>query len=281
MASITDKFGRPSATDAYAPATTVKNQRTAGATVLECNDLSKFATDTPVYFLTYKKEVDPLTDEVTITNQTGWKGLVNIANHTITNLTVAPGYTDEGNDVDDFVECIPSSYWGNDLVDGLLVSHNPDGTLKADTVDTDQLVPNSVKFSKIDSTTLPWDGLARQVYGSTTTSSTSPVDVSTITVTIPEGVTKVKLSGVTVFNTSVPYIFMQTFIRVGTTTVSTSTCRNTFTNSSSFWISLPTQRIVNVTPGVEYTFRLSIARTSDVSGSIEATGSSSLVLTAV
>jgi hypothetical protein len=146
--NITDKFGRPSATDAYALATTVKAQRNAGEAVLSCFDLSKFSQDTPVYFLTYKKTVDPVTGVTSITNQTGWKGIVNIDNNTITNLTLAPDYTDLGNEVGDYVECIPTSQWANDLIDALLMSHNPDGTLKpveqVQTVDTGDI---AVKFS--------------------------------------------------------------------------------------------------------------------------------------
>jgi len=127
---ITDKLGRPSATDHFALATTVSTVRTVGETVLACFDLSNFPEDTPAYFVTYRKTVDPITNLVTITNQTGWKALVNIDGSSLTNLTIAPGYTDIGNEIGDYVECIPTSQWGNDLVDFLQVAHNPDGSLK-------------------------------------------------------------------------------------------------------------------------------------------------------
>lgn len=131
MAEITDFFGKSSIDSDYAVATTVENDRTAGVAVLEAIDLSKFTEDTPVFFVTYKKTTDPLTEEVSITDLVSWKGLVNAGANTITNLTVAPGYVDIGNDVGDFVEMIPTSYWGNSLVDGLFITLNPDGTLKA------------------------------------------------------------------------------------------------------------------------------------------------------
>lgn len=126
---ITDKFGKASISTNYAVATTVKTARTSGESVLACYDLSKFAPDTPVFFVTYKKSTDPTTNEVLITNQISWKALVNPDNNTLTNLTLAPGYVDSGNAQGDFVECMPTSYWGNSLVEGILKTLNPDGTL--------------------------------------------------------------------------------------------------------------------------------------------------------
>ena len=130
MAAITDKFGKASIDTDYAIATTVKTTRVPGATVLEAFDLSKFSDDTPVFFVTYKKTTDPVTDITTVSNLISWKGLVNVGANTITNLTLAPGYTDTGNAIGDFIECIPTSHWVNSLVEGIFVAHNPDGTLK-------------------------------------------------------------------------------------------------------------------------------------------------------
>ncbi len=131
MADIADLFGRPSVEDNYALATTVKEARNPGSSVLEAFDLSRFSLDSPVFFLTYKKTTDPEDPEkVIISHQTSWKALVNGDNNTLTNLVLAPGYTDIGNDVGDFIECIPTSFWGNSLMDGLGTSLNPDGTLK-------------------------------------------------------------------------------------------------------------------------------------------------------
>lgn len=128
MPTITDFFGKASIDTDHSVATTITADRTSGVTVLNCFDLSTFTEDTPVYFVTYTKTTNPLTGEVTITDTISWKGLVNAGANTITNLTVAPGYVDTGNTDGQFVECIPTSYWANELVDGILVEHNQDGT---------------------------------------------------------------------------------------------------------------------------------------------------------
>ena len=130
MPGILDKLGRASIPTDVAVATTVKTTRAAGILVLEAFDLSKFAVDTPVFFITYKKTVNPVTGEVTITSLVSWKALVNSGANTLTNLTVAPGYTDLGNAIGDFIECVPTSYWENSLIDALQVGLNPDGTFK-------------------------------------------------------------------------------------------------------------------------------------------------------
>ena len=130
-ASINDKFKKVSADDSYAVATTVKTARTVGGgTTLEAFDLSKWADATAVNFLTYRKTTDPVTNVTTVTNRTGWTALVNTSSNTLTNLTVAPGYTDLGHQVGDYIEPVQMSKWANDLVDGILVTHNADGTLK-------------------------------------------------------------------------------------------------------------------------------------------------------
>lgn len=136
MVLITDKFGKSSINSDYAIATTVKNARTAGVTVLDAYDLSKFADDTPVFVITYTKTANPVTGEVTTTNLTSWKAIVNVGANTLTNLTVAPGYTDLGNAEDDFIECVPTSYWENSLIDGIRAHANDDGSLKTSAVKT-------------------------------------------------------------------------------------------------------------------------------------------------
>lgn len=135
MAAITDKFGKASIDTDYAIATTVKTTRLENDfSVLEAFDLSKFTDDTPVFFVTYKKTTDPVTDVTSVTNLVSWKGLVNAGANTITNLVLAPGYADTGNAIGDFIECIPTSYWVNSMMDGIFVGHNPDGTFKKATL---------------------------------------------------------------------------------------------------------------------------------------------------
>ena len=143
MPTITDFFGKASVDTDHSVATTITADRTSGVTVLNCFDMSTFTEDTPVYFVTYTKTTDPLTSEVTITDTISWKGLVNAGANTITNLTIAPGYVDTGNTDGQFVECIPTSYWVNELVDGIQTEHNPDGThsdITATTVTADEFI---------------------------------------------------------------------------------------------------------------------------------------------
>lgn len=142
--TITDYFGKASIDTDYAIATTVDATRTAGVTVLDAVDLSKFADDTPVFVVTYKKTTDPLTGVVSVVDLVSWKALVNTGANTLTNLTLAPGYTDLGNDVGDFIECMPTAYWVNSMMDGIFVGHNPDGTLKDGAVDATAVLANSI-----------------------------------------------------------------------------------------------------------------------------------------
>lgn len=149
MVSISDKFGKASIDSDHAIATTVKTIRSSGGSVLEAYDVSKFPTDTPAYFVTYKKTTAPVTGVVSVTNLVSWKALVNTGANTLTNLTVAPGYVDAGNAVGDFIELVPTSYWENSMVDGIRTHSNPDGTLKADTVTTLAIADASVTGAKI------------------------------------------------------------------------------------------------------------------------------------
>lgn len=150
MALITDFFGKASVDTDHSVATTVTADRIAGVMVLTCYDLSTYTEDTPIYFVTYTKTTDPVTGAVTITDTTSWKGLVNAGANTITNMVAAPGYTDNGNTDGQFVECIPTSYWVNSLIDGILTSLNPDGTLKDGAVSTASILgANVVETAKI------------------------------------------------------------------------------------------------------------------------------------
>ena len=154
-ADINDKFKKVSADNSYAVATTVKTARTVGGgTTLEAFDLSKWADATAVNFLTYRKTTDPVTNVTTVTNRTGWTALVNTSSNTLTNLTIAPGYTDLGHQVGDYIEPVQMSKWANDLVDGILTSHNQNGTLKANSVTTAAIANNAVTAGKLDFTTL-------------------------------------------------------------------------------------------------------------------------------
>lgn len=158
-AGINDKFKKVSADNSYGVATTVKTARTVGGgTTLEAFDLSRWADATAVNFLTYRKTTDPVTNITTVTNRTGWTALVNTGSNTLTNLTIAPGYADLGHQVGDYIEPVQMSKWANDLVDGILVSHNQDGTLKANSVTTAAIRDGAVKAQNVDFATLSTTG---------------------------------------------------------------------------------------------------------------------------
>ena len=184
-AGINDKFKKVSADNSYAVATTVKTARTVGGgTTLEAFDLSKWADATAVNFLTYRKTTDPVTNVTTVTNRTGWTALVNTGSNTLTNLTIAPGYTDLGHQVGDYIEPVQMSKWANDLVDGILVSHNQDGKLNSSALA--QVYPvGSTYYNKTNSTnpaTLlgfgTWARLEGVVLGGRSEAGGSPFNVA-------------------------------------------------------------------------------------------------------
>lgn len=158
MSETLEKFGKASANNKKSEATTVKTARQPGESVLSCFDLSSFSTTHPVFFVTYKKIPDPdNAKEVKIINETSWQAKVNPDNNTLTNLTLAPGYTDIGNEVGDYVECIPTAFWANSLIDGLNNSLDNNGKIKPEAVPnvTAAIKEKSITADKIDFTTMP------------------------------------------------------------------------------------------------------------------------------
>jgi H-type lectin domain len=158
MSETLEKFGKASANNKKSEATTVKTARQPGESVLSCFDLSSFSTTHPVFFVTYKKIPDPdNAKEVKIINETSWQAKVNPDNNTLTNLTLAPGYTDIGNEVGDCVECIPTTFWANSLIDGLNNSLDNNGKIKPEAVPnvTATIKEKSITADKIDFTTMP------------------------------------------------------------------------------------------------------------------------------
>lgn len=158
MSETLEKFGKASADNKKAEATTVKTARQPGESVLSCFDLSSFSTTHPVFFVTYKKIPDPdNAKEVKIINETSWQAKVNPDNNTLTNLTLAPGYTDIGNEVGDCVECIPTTFWANSLIDGLNQTLDNNGKIKPEAVPnvTAAIKEKSITADKIDFTTMP------------------------------------------------------------------------------------------------------------------------------
>ena len=159
-ANITDKFNKASSGNGnYPTLAKVATARSTGDAILVCEDLTGWTTDTAVHFSTYKVNADGAVDPAT---QTDWKGVV--SGDTITNLTRIAGAADAGNAVGDVVELNPTIGWLSDLVDGLLASHNQNGSIKAGAVTntaiadgavtTGKISNNSVTSDKVDFTTL-------------------------------------------------------------------------------------------------------------------------------
>ena len=95
-------------------------------------------------------------NEVIAGSVTSWKG-VSASNGTIANLTITGGI-DRLYPIGTVVTPTATSAWANDLVEWLLKSHNPDGTLKESAIPElkPQVIPNkSITADKIDFTTMP------------------------------------------------------------------------------------------------------------------------------
>jgi len=90
--------------------------------------------------------VDPVTSEtITVISEASavdFVGHVDGSNLEID--TIAPGFTDAGSAVNDIVIIKPTTQWENKMVDGLLVSHDQDGTLKAGAVDNAAVLATDV-----------------------------------------------------------------------------------------------------------------------------------------
>lgn len=142
MANITDKITNVSS-GTRPVSTTVSTLRTTGATSLSTNDLTGWATDTAVHFITYKIDGQ---GKVIVGSQTDWKGIV--SGTTINNLTVTGG-TDSGNAVGDIVEILPTARYAKEIHDALVQTLNTDGTLQTGIVATAKIADSAVTSAKI------------------------------------------------------------------------------------------------------------------------------------
>lgn len=145
MAAITDKFNKAAnGTGAYPSVASITANREQGGSVLSCDDLAGWATDTPVHFSTFRLMADRTVDTST---QSDWKGIVN--GNTITQMTRIAGAADSGHLVGDKVELNPTIGWLDDLITGILKSHNQDGSLKDGVVQTKNIVDGSITEAKL------------------------------------------------------------------------------------------------------------------------------------
>ena len=115
-------------------------------------------------------------NEVIAGSVTSWKG-VSASNGTIANLTITGGI-DRLYPIGAVVTPTTTSAWANDLISGLLKSHNPDGTLKESALPAikPQVIPNkSITADKIDFTTMPLEEKVKVKRNNTT--ADKPVNV--------------------------------------------------------------------------------------------------------
>lgn len=144
-ATITDYFNKASNMNgSYPPVAEVASARAVGGSVLTCDDLSGWATATPVHFSTFTLASDGTVDTST---QTDWKGIV--VGNTITEMTRLAGAADSGNASGDKVELNPTIGWLDDLITGILVSHKQNGGLKDSVVTEDTIATGAVTSSKV------------------------------------------------------------------------------------------------------------------------------------
>lgn len=154
-ANITDKFTKASDMSGDYPfVATVTAARVSGATVLVCDDLTGWATDTAVHFSTFQVDANGNVDGTT---QTDWKGVV--SGNTITDLTRVAGAADSGSTPGDRVELNPTIGWVSDLMTGLLNIHNQDGSLKNGVIQPTKFAAGAVPVITMQ-TTDPGEGVA-------------------------------------------------------------------------------------------------------------------------
>lgn len=142
-ASLTDKI-TDVRNSARPNSTTVTIARAPAATNLSCNSLAGWPTASKVHFVTYQVDTN---NDVIAGTQLDCYGIV--SGNTITNMVVLDG-TDGGNSVGDKVEMLPTAGWAQDLADGLMMSHNRNGSLANDAVSTSVIQDSAVTTAKIN-----------------------------------------------------------------------------------------------------------------------------------
>lgn len=138
-ADITDKFSKIISGTTRPVATTLSAQKLSGATTASLTAATGWDTDTAVHGIMYR--TDAGTGAKVAGSQIDWKAT--LSGTTLSNFTVTAG-TDDTYAIGATVELAPTAAWGDDLVTGLLVSHDQDGTLKAGAVDNAAVLANEV-----------------------------------------------------------------------------------------------------------------------------------------
>lgn len=122
-ADITDKFSKIISGTTRPVATTLSAQKLIGATTASLTAATGWDTDTAVHGIMYR--TDAGTGAKVAGSQIDWKAT--LSGTTLSNFTVTAG-TDDTYAIGATVELAPTAAWGDDLVTGILVEHNQDGT---------------------------------------------------------------------------------------------------------------------------------------------------------
>jgi len=145
-ASVNDQFmktGENTATTLSAPGLT------SGGTSINVASTTNWPTDTKVTFAIDSVTTVAGKEVQTEGTYTEYEGIV-ASGTSITNMTLVEGTAQSYSAGSSTRVYIPlSAYQNNELVDGLLVSHNQDGTLKADSVDTQSVQDGAVTTAKV------------------------------------------------------------------------------------------------------------------------------------
>lgn len=150
---------------------TVQSTRSPMATTIQVNTTTNWPTKFIATMGTPHTFTDPVTSEtITVISEAtavDFKGHLDGGNIEID--SIAPGYTDLGSSVGDIVIVKPTTAWADEIGDVLDVSLEDDGTLKDDTVDTDQIVDDAITTPKIDDGAVTSDKIDFTTFSGTTT----------------------------------------------------------------------------------------------------------------
>jgi hypothetical protein len=146
MANISDKFTRASTVD-QAEYPTLTAQKNIGDASLTASSLNNWPTSTAVHFILYQVDIN---GNQVVGTQSEWKGVVSGAT-SIINLTLYAG-TDQIYPIGCILQVVPTSGWANDLVEGLNVSHELNGTLKDNIIVESKIAAAAVSNAKLAAT---------------------------------------------------------------------------------------------------------------------------------
>jgi hypothetical protein len=195
-AAITDKFSKVISGTTRPASTTLAAQKISGAGSCSLVATTGWDTDTAVHGIMYR--TDAGTGEKVPGSQIDFKATV--SGTTLSDFTVTAG-TDDTYEIGTTVELAPTAAWGDDLVAGILVEHDQDGTHGAITTAS---INNAGALTQTGAATITgaltlksYDGWINPTDTWTYASATTFTVSGDITATLPVG-TKIKLTQTTV-----------------------------------------------------------------------------------